>query len=179
MPTVLTETTRTDGVTFVEVRVRAEAPHRIRLESRLDGPIWPPRAGGAVAEGWDRDGLTRVVPAGVTGIGFATSATPDGPAVELTAAKPMGELPRGIAAWMDRIEERITTAETLADADDVPSATAAVESVGGLAAVEALAAALERDRRALGRLSFVPEELRRRADAVDVPTATLARIAGE
>lgn len=179
MPTVSTETMRMGGVTFVEVRVTAEAPHRIRLESRLDEPIWPPRSGGTVAAGWDRQGLTRLVPAGVTGIGFATPAMPADPAVELTTAEPTGELPEGIATWLERIEVRVATAETLAEADDVPSATTAMESIGGLAAVETLAAALERDRRALGRLSFVPDELHRRADAVDVPTATLACIAGE
>lgn len=179
MPTVSTETRRTAGVTLVEVRVRAEAPHRIRLESRLDGPIWPPRTGGTVTEEWDRRGLTRIVSAGVTGIGFATPAPPADPAVELTTAEPAGGLPRGIATWLDRIEERVATAETLAAADDVRSAAEAVESVGGLAAVETLVARLERDRRAIERLSFVPDELRRRADAVDVPATTLARIAGQ
>lgn len=179
MPTLSAETTRTDGVTFVEVQVTAEAPHRIRLESRLDGPVWPPRSGGTAVAGWDQGGLTRVVSAGVTGIGFATPAPPADPAVELMAAEPRRELPTGIVAWLDHVEERIATAETLAEADDVPSATAVIESIGGLAAVETLAAALERDRRALGHLSFVPDELRQRADAVDVPTVTLARIAGE
>lgn len=179
MPTVSTETMRTGGVTLVEVRVTAEAPHRIRLESRLDGPIWPPRSGGTVAAGWDQRGLTRVVPAGVTGIGFATPATPAAPAVELTTANPTEERPEEITTWLERIEERVATAETLAEAGDVHSATAAIESIGSLAAVEELAAALERDRRVLGRLSFVPDELRRQVESVDVPTATLARIAGE
>lgn len=179
MPTVSTDTTRTAGVTLVEVTVRADTRHRVRLESRLDGPIWPPRSGGTVADGWHRGGVTRVVSAGVTGIGFATPAPPAEPAVELTDTEPIRELPRGITAWLEGVEERVATAETLAEAETLPSATTAVESVGGLAAVEELTAALERDRRALDSLSFVPNDLRRRVETVDVPVATLACIADE
>ncbi|WP_336134873.1 hypothetical protein [Natronomonas amylolytica] len=179
MPTVTVDTRRTNGVTFVETRVFAEVPHRIRLESRLGGPVWPPRSGGQVAAGWDERGVTREVPAGATGFGFATPAPPTEPAVELTAAEPIAGLPDGIGTWLDRLEERVATAETLADADGLPSATSAVESAGGLAGVEALAAALARDRRTVSRLSLVPEGLRQRIEGVDVPTATLARIADE
>lgn len=179
MPTTAVETRRTDGVTFVEVRIRAGTPHRIRLESRLDGPVWPPHSGGESAPGWDEGGLTRVVPAGETGVGFATPAPPSEPAVELTSAEPVEGLPEGITAWLDRVEARVATAERLAAVEDLHGATRAVESLGGLAAVEELAASLARDRRVLARLSFVPDELRRRADAVDVPTATLAGIAAD
>ncbi|MEF8913943.1 DUF7857 domain-containing protein [Natronomonas sp.] len=179
MPTVTVDTRRTDGVTFVEARIFAEAPHLIRLESHLDGPVWPPRSGGQVAAGWDERGLNRVISAGATGIGFATSAPPTDPTVELTAAEPVEGLPDGVAAWLDRMEERVATAETLAAAGDLPSATKAVESAGGLADVEALAATLAQDRRAASRLSLVPEELRRRVESVDVPVATLARIADD
>lgn len=177
MPTVTTETRRVDGVTFVEVRIAAETSHRIRLESRLDGPVLSPRSGSEAAGRWEDGALTRTVSVGVTGVGFATPAPPADPAVELAAAEPVGEPPRGIATWLDRVEERVRTAETLAAADDLPAATKAVEAAGGLAAVEELAAALERDRRVLGDLSFVSDELRRRAETVEVPTATLARIA--
>lgn len=176
MPTVTVDTHRQGCVTFVEVRVATDVPHRVRLESRLDGPVWPPRSGGDAA-GWDESGLTRVVPAGETGFGFAAPASPSEPAVELTAAEPIGGLPDGVEAWLDRVEARVTTAETLAAADDLHAVARAVESAGGLAAVEDLAASLAQDRRVLPRLSFVPAELRRRIDAVEVPTTTLARIA--
>lgn len=179
MPTITTETRRADGVTFVEVRILADEPHRVRLESRLDGSVWPPHSGGAAAPGWDENGVTRVVPAGETGLGFAAPAPPTDPAVELTAAESVEGLPEGISAWLDRIEARVATAERLAAADDLHAVTDAVESAGGLAAVEELAATLAQDRRALSRLSFVPEDLRRRVETVDVPASTLARIAGE
>jgi hypothetical protein len=185
MPTVRTDTWRVDGVTFVEVCVTAAAAHRIRLESRLEGVVWPPRSGGSVAAGWDEQGLTRVVPAGTTGFGFATPAPPAEPAVEVVAAEPVdgsdstsdSELPEGIGAWLERVETRVATAEALAEAEDLHAAAEAVESAGGLAAVEGLVAELATDRRVLPRLSFVPAELCRRTEAVDVPMATLARIA--
>jgi hypothetical protein len=179
MPTVTVDTRRTDDVTFVEIRVSATAPHRIRLESRLDGPVWPPRSGGRADDGWDERGLTRVIAAGETGFGFVTPAPPADPAVELTHAESVSELPEGVASWLDRVEARVATAEELERAEDLPSATTAMASVGGLAGVESLAATLAKDRRVLGTLSFVPDELRKRVDAVEVPTATLARIAGE
>lgn len=179
MPTVTVDTRRTDGVTFVEARIFAEAPHLIRLESRLDGPVWPPRSDGKVAAGWDERGLTQEISAGVTGVGFATPAPPTEPAIALTAAEPVERLPDGVAAWLERMEKRVATAETLADVEDLPSATRAVESAGGLAGIEALAATLAQDRRAVSRLSLVPDELRRRVEAVDVPTATLALIADD
>lgn len=179
MPRVTVDTRRADGVTFVEARVSATAPHRIRLESRLDGPIWPPRSGGWRDSGWDEHGLTRVIPAGETGFGFATPAPPADPAVELTRAEPVSGLPEGVASWLDRVEARVATAEELESAEDLPSATTAMASVGGLAGVESLAATLAKDRRVLGYLSFVPNELRERVDAVELPTTTLARIAGE
>jgi hypothetical protein len=179
MPTVTVDTRRTDGVTFVQMRASATEAHRIRLESHLDGPIWPPRSGGRADTGWDDRGLTRVIPAGETGFGFATPALPADPAVELTRAEPVSEVPEGVTSWLDRVEARVATAEELESAEDLPSATTAMVSVGGLAEVESLEATLAKDRRVLRRLSFVPAELRERVDAVEVPTATLARIAGE
>jgi hypothetical protein len=179
MPTVTVDTRRTDGVTFVEACVSTTTPHRIRLESRLDGPIWLPRSGGRADDGWDERGLMRVIPAGRTGFGFATPAPPADPAVELTHAEPVSEVPEGVTSWLDRVEARVETAEELAGAEDLPSATTAMASVGGLAGVESLATTLAKDRRVLGRLSFVPDELRERVDAVELPTATLARIADE
>jgi len=178
VPTLTVETTRTDGVTFVELSLEAECPHRVRVESRLDGPVWPPRENGRPAAGWDAGGVTARVSAGRTPFGFATPARPEGTVAEIAAAEPIRtNLPSGVAAWLERVEARVEAAESLAAADGLPAATRAVASVGGLAAVESLAATLARDRRALSRLSVAPEDLTERAAAAEIPTGTFARLA--
>lgn len=179
MPTLRVQTVRSDSVTFVEILVEAERPHHVRIENRLPGPVWPPRADGRPVEGWDSDGVTTTVSAGTTALGFATSAPPEEPVVELVESDPVApdELPSGVAKWLRRVERRVERAETLGDVEDVPSATEAVERAGGLAGVERLAATVAADRRAATRLSFVPDELTRRLDAVEVPTDTFARLA--
>lgn len=179
MPTLDVETVRSNGVTFVELLVAAERPHRVRVESCLDGPVWPPRSDGRPVDGWDDAGVTATVDEGATAFGFATPAEPVQPAAEMIRSEPIRqtELPAGMAAWLERVEERVETAERLAAVDDLPSATRAVASVGGLAAVEELAAHLARDRRALSRLDIAPDELASRVDSIDLPTAAFARLA--
>lgn len=179
MPTLTTGTVRSDGVTFVELLVEADRPHLVRIESRLDGPVWPPREDGRPVDGWDERGVATTVGAGSTPFGFATPARPDGEVAALVAVEPVSDpgLPDGVAAWFRRVEERVERAEHLASVDDLPSATRAVASLGGLAAVEALAADLARDRRALSRLDVAPEELASRVDSVDLPTEAFARLA--
>jgi hypothetical protein len=175
MPTLDVEIVRADDVTFVELLVEADRPHRVRVESRLDGPVWPPRTGGRPVEGWDAAGVSARVDAGTTPFGFATPAAPQGPVAELVAAEPVGP-PEGVASWLRRVEKRVETAERLAAVEDLPAATRAVAEVGGLAGLEALAADLARDRRGLSRVGFAPD-LAARAEAVDLPVGTFARLA--
>ncbi|WP_181693007.1 hypothetical protein [Natronomonas sp. LN261] len=178
MPTLTATTVEGDRATFVEVVLWADRPHRVRLGLRFDGPVWPPRTNGTVEKGWGRDGLITEIGAGRTAIGFATSARPDGDPVELVRSKPIPDgLPAGIAAWVDRVEGRLETAERLGNADDLPTATEAIASVGGLSAVERLAAEIARDRRLAARLSVVPDDVRERLEAVEIPASTFARIA--
>lgn len=64
-------------ITLVECRLRNDdsTPKRVRVESRLDGGLWPPRDAGAPARGWDDDGVTLRLPADSTvGVGFAAAA---------------------------------------------------------------------------------------------------------
>lgn len=89
---------RPGGVTLVAVRVdnRVDAPgveaHRVRLASRLDGPVWPPRVEGVPAAPWDGDVAELVVPTGRLGsLGFASPAeSPESPddAVEIVDVEP-------------------------------------------------------------------------------------------
>lgn len=179
MPTLSIETTRAGRVTFVEVFLEADRPHRVRVESRLDGPVLPPREAGRPAEGWDATGVTRVVETGVTPLGFATTAPIREPAVELVDATPVTDetLPVGVASWVARIESRVDRAKGLAAAEGLSEATTALEALGGLAEAEALAAALARDRRLARELSVVPSDLEERLERVDLPVEALATVA--
>lgn len=182
MPTLAVETVRTGGVTFVEVIVEADRPYQVRIESRLDGPVWPPRENGRPVEGWDERGARVAVDAGRTALGFGTPAPADPPVVELVDVEPhpggiAGGLPEGVSAWLRQVEGRLENAEALERADDLSSATSAVASAGGLAGVDELAADLARDRRALSQLSLVPDELDSRASEVSVSTELFARLA--
>jgi hypothetical protein len=100
---------RTDGVTFVRATVsntRGTA-QIVRLESRLDGPTWPPRRGETTAPEWDGDCWEdRILPGRCRGIGFASPAEPVDPPVELV------DVERAPA------DEYETAAQVLASLDD-------------------------------------------------------------
>lgn len=68
---------REAGVWFVACRVHnaAAVARRVRIRSRLDGPVLPPRRSGVPEAGWDADGVTlRLDPDERRGIGFAVAA---------------------------------------------------------------------------------------------------------
>lgn len=180
MPTLTVDAVRSEAVTFVELLVEADRPHRVRIAFHHDGPTWPPRTDGRPAEGWDDGGVTTRVDAGVTPLGFATATPPAGVAVELVDAAPIDpdDAPEGVEAWLRRVERRVETAERLDAVEDVPDATRAVASVGGLSGLEALAADLARDRRLVSRLSVAPDGLQERLEDVDLSTEAFARLAG-
>ncbi len=174
MPTLTVTAVEADRITFVEAVIEADQAHRIRLEPRFDGPIWPPRTD----DGWDENGLTETVAPGRTAVGFATPVRPSGEPLELVEAELVDDrLPAGIRAWIDRMETRLEAAEQFDEIDSLADATDAVASAGDLGTVETLAADIERDRRLARRLSIVPERTSERLDSVDIPARTLARIA--
>lgn len=180
MPTLTVTTVETDQVTLVEAVIEADRAHRIRLKPRFDGPIWPPRTEGEITDEWDESGLTTTVESGRTAIGFATPVRPGGTPLEIVESEAIDDgLPEGIRTWIERVEERLEAAEQFGEIDDLPTATDAVASAGGLAAVETLAAEIARDRRLANRLSIVPEGVSARLDAVDIPVRTLAKIASK
>jgi hypothetical protein len=115
---------------------------------------------------------------GTTAIGFATPVDIEGRPIAIIASKPLsGALPAGIRTWLDRIEARIATAERLCAVADLSAAADAVAELGGLSAVETLAAKIERDRRLAADLAVVPESLGERLEAIDIPVTAFARIA--
>lgn len=180
MPTLRVDTVRSEDVTFVELIVEADRPHRVRIAFHHDGPVWPPRTDGRPADGWDDGGVTTRVDGGVTPLGFATSTPPAGVAVDLVDAAPIDPdgAPEGVRSWLRRVERRVETAERLATVDDVPDATRAVASVGGLSGLEALAGNVARDRRLVSRLDVASDELQERLETVDLQREAFARLAG-
>lgn len=83
------------GVTLVRVRLDNEraVDRRVRLRNRLDGPVLPPRRQREPEAGWDRAGVSAVVPAGSTvARGYACPASSEEPPVELTAVGPPEEV---------------------------------------------------------------------------------------
>ncbi|QLH80148.1 hypothetical protein [Halosimplex pelagicum] len=75
----LGETVERNGVTFVTATVSHDrgTAQVVRLENRLDGPVWPPRVGDQTAPAWtDGTWEARVGPDQALGVGYATPAPP-------------------------------------------------------------------------------------------------------
>ena len=127
----------------------------------------------------ERDSPTSRSEAAPTGAG---ATEPDG-----TDPAPVGRDPPGTgpgtnedpSAGLDALERRLALAERLAGAETLGAAGEAVATAGGLAGVRALEGDLARDRERLRALADRVDRLEERARRVEVPTATLARIAGE
>ncbi|APX97349.1 DUF7857 domain-containing protein [Natronorubrum daqingense] len=106
MVTLDYDVTRRDGVTFVTALVRntQTTPQTVRLESRLEGPVWPPRRDGVTAPEWDGKTWNGTIKPGRTrGIGFASPAQPTEPPLELSDQNRSSD------------DERETPTETLAE----------------------------------------------------------------
>ena len=85
---------REGDASLVGVRVRNDGavPRRVRIESRLDGPVLPPRRGGVPESGWDTGGVTAVIdPGDRAAFGFAALADPVDPPVEIASVEPVRE----------------------------------------------------------------------------------------
>jgi len=120
------------------------------VRERGDGT--PPRdAVGAASAPGDSDGTT------------GGETTPDG-------------APAAVTAWLDGVETRVAEAEQLGSATSLADATEAVERVGGPDEVKRLDDALAADREALRAMRERCERLADRADAVEIPVETLARL---
>lgn len=89
MASLETRCTHADGVTLVELCVTADRRERVRVENRLDGPVWPPRREGVPAAGWHDSGVTAVVAPGDRLVrGYASPAEPADPPAEIAEAAP-------------------------------------------------------------------------------------------
>ncbi|QAU13402.1 hypothetical protein EKH57_12135 [Halorubrum sp. BOL3-1] len=77
---------REGDASLVGFRVRNDGavPRRVRIESRIDGPVLPPRRGGVTEAGWDATGVTTVIDPGETeAFGYAALADRVEPPVEI------------------------------------------------------------------------------------------------
>ncbi len=178
MPTLTVETVRAGSVTFVEAIIESERPCTVRLETRVDGAVWPPRTNGTVLDRWDADGVTVEVDTGTTAVGFATPVITRDRPIEIVRSESREE-DEGVAdEWIERIERRAETAEAVAAAESVPEAIAAIADIGGIDGLERLAGEIARDRRLAAELSIVPEELSERLEAVEIPIESFVTLAG-
>ncbi|NHN46399.1 hypothetical protein G9464_02125 [Halostella sp. JP-L12] len=83
-------TERRDGVTLVEAVVENDGgvTRRVRLESTLDGPAWPPRRRGVPVDDWNADAVARTLAPGErAGVGFASPAPPASPPVRVAESR--------------------------------------------------------------------------------------------
>lgn len=93
-------------VTLVRVRLRNErtVDRQVRLRNLLDGPVLPPRRNGEPEAGWDRDGVTTVVPAGESvALGYACPAPAADPPVETAGVGPVETTEHDEASASDAI----------------------------------------------------------------------------
>jgi len=80
---------RSGGVTLVGLVVGADRPCRVRVENRLDGPVWPPRRHGEPVAGWEDGTFTGQVPGGGTiPVGYATPAPVEEPPAAVVDTEP-------------------------------------------------------------------------------------------
>jgi hypothetical protein len=79
MVTLECTATRTDGITLVTGRLENEgAPRHVRVEHRLDGPVWPPLRRSVPAAGWSDGAFECELAAAETrALGYATPAPAD------------------------------------------------------------------------------------------------------
>lgn len=101
MATLESHTTRSDGVTLVELVVTSDVKERVRVENCLDGPVWPPRRQGVPEEGWTGEGYeSEVGPDDRLVAGYATPAEPCEPPARLvsldTASDNSGKTPQAV-----------------------------------------------------------------------------------
>lgn len=138
MVTIESAAERRDGVTLVTATVAgAAAPTRVTLESRLDGPVWPPRRQGEPEAGWTDAGFEGVVPAeGRLAIGFASPAEPVDPPLELVATEraeePTGDMdtPAAVVRGLgDPTPPALIDVDGAAEGTDESSAAATTDSV--------------------------------------------------
>jgi hypothetical protein len=79
------------GITLVTGRIEnPDRPRRVRVENRLDGPVWPPRRRGVPAAGWSDACFECVLTAGETvALGYASPAPPTDPPLAVVETEPV------------------------------------------------------------------------------------------
>lgn len=110
MITVETTAERSNGVTTVRILLTNahSTPQVVRLEDRVDGPVWLPRRDGVVDPCWT-DGVweATIRPGRSRGIGFASPVSPSDPLVEIVSSDRHdgGDAVRSPAAVLSDLED--------------------------------------------------------------------------
>ncbi|MFC6719122.1 hypothetical protein ACFQGT_07205 [Natrialbaceae archaeon GCM10025810] len=97
MVTVESNANRTNGITTVRTVITntRSTPQRVRLRSRLEGPVWPPRRSGVLDPRWEvseTGAETEAVwqatirPGRSRGVGFSSPAPPTDPPVAVVSS---------------------------------------------------------------------------------------------
>ncbi|VTT86631.1 unknown [Halorubrum sp. DM2] len=166
---------REGDASLVGFRVRNDGavPRRIRIESRLDAPVLPPRRGGVAAAGWDAAGVTAVIgPGDEEAFGFAALADRVEPPVEVADVESV-EAGKSVDCAADETGDSPVRA-ALRDLDDHRPPRRAVDGAGGADAqrdnhgrdIEGVEpTSEERSGRSSGDAETTPDEAKR--DAVD------------
>lgn len=90
MVSLTCDTTTAGAATLVSLSLSSAEPTSIRVENRLDGPVWPPREQGVPAAGWDEAGFDGVVD-GHLALGYACPADPADPPAHIVEERPPAE----------------------------------------------------------------------------------------
>lgn len=83
---------RAGDASLVRCRVHNDdaVSRRVRVESRFDAPVLPPRRAGVPEDGWDATGVTlRIGPGERRGFGFAAPSPPVEPPVTVASVEPV------------------------------------------------------------------------------------------
>lgn len=123
---------RADDASLVRCRLRNDdaVPRRVRIESRFDAPVLPPRRAGVPEDGWDADGATLLIgPDERCGFGFAVPARPLEPPVEIAEVEPVDhdESGGGVVGSGDKEAGDSTVAAALRDLGEHRPPRAAVD----------------------------------------------------
>ncbi|ELZ54495.1 MULTISPECIES: hypothetical protein [Halorubrum] len=156
---------REGGASLVGFRVRNDGavPRRVRIESRLDAPVLPPRRGGAAAAGWDAAGVTAVIgPGDEAAFGFAALAERVEPPVEVVDIEPADA--SGAVDGAGDGEDGSAVRAALRDLDDHRPPRRAVDGAGE---TEGEPADLDRDA---GGVESADEEWPDRSSAASADT---------
>jgi|AntRauTorcE11898_2_1112593.scaffolds.fasta_scaffold00569_5 hypothetical protein len=141
---------RAGDASLVRCRVHNDdaVSRRVRIESRFDAPVLPPRRAGVPEDGWDATGVTlRIGPGERRGFGFAAPSPPVEPPVTVASVEPVDsdEPAREGGGFAGDEDAGPTAADALRELGDHRPPRAAVDGGRGVDGIRTLKRAREAD----------------------------------